>query len=172
MVWAVNTLSVEVPEGAETVLMGTRDYYRHLARARWVVSNDAMPTHYVKREGTRYGQTWHGTPLKRIGFDIDNLQMSNKNYLRQFGKDVAKWDALVSPNPFSTDILASALPLPRRHPRDRLPAQRHLLPAELGEQRRKSVRHRLGIAEDKRVILYARHGGTTTTTTPAATSSR
>lgn len=155
MVWAVNTLSVEVPEGAETVLTGTRDYYRHLARARWVVSNDAMPTHYVKREGTRYGQTWHGTPLKRIGFDIDNLQMSNKNYLRQFAKDVAKWDALVSPNPFSTDILASAF----RYRGDILeigyPRNDIFYQPELGEQRRKSVRHRLGIAEDKRVILYA-----------------
>jgi CDP-glycerol glycerophosphotransferase len=155
LVWAVNNLSVEVPEGAETVLTGSRDYYRHLARARWVVSNDSMPTHYVKRAGTRYAQTWHGTPLKRIGFHIDNLQMSNKDYLVQFAKDVAKWDTLVSPNPFSTDILASAFNyrgeiLEIGYPRNDIFYQ-----PEPREQRLKAIRHRLGLPEDKRVILYA-----------------
>jgi CDP-glycerol glycerophosphotransferase len=155
MVWAVNNLAVEVPEGAETVLTGSRAYYRHLARARWIISNDSMPNHYVKRQGTRYAQTWHGTPLKRIGFHIDNLQMSNKNYLHQFGKDVAKWDALVSPNPFSTDILASAFRyggeiLEIGYPRNDIFYQ-----PEVREQRLQAVRQRLGLPEDKRVILYA-----------------
>ena len=155
MVWAVENHGVETPPGAETVLAGTRDYYRALGRARWVVSNDSMPKHYVKREGTRYGQTWHGTPLKRIGFDIENLQMSNKNYLEQFAKEVLKWDALVSPNRYSTEIFRRAFAyegevLEIGYPRNDVfhrPEERAL--------RAERTRERLGIDPAKRVILYA-----------------
>lgn len=155
LVWAVEHLGVEVPDGAERVIVGGRDYYRHLARAKWLISNDAMPPHYVKRGGTRYAQTWHGTPLKRIGFDIENLQMSNKNYLVQFAKEVLKWDVLVSPNRFSTEILGRAFHfdgevLETGYPRNDIFHQQ----VERAE-RAAVTRRRLGLPEGKRVILYA-----------------
>lgn len=155
LVWAVEHLGVEVPHGAERVIVGGRDYFRHLARARWLISNDSMPAHYVKRAGTHYAQTWHGTPLKRIGFDIENLQMSNKNYLVQFAKEVVKWDVLVSPNRFSTEILGRAFRfggevLETGYPRNDIFHQE----SERAE-RASLTRHRLGLPEGKRVILYA-----------------
>ena len=153
--WAVEHHGVEVPDGVETVVVGSRDYYRALGRARWVVSNDSMPKHYVKREGSVYGQTWHGTPLKRIGFDIENLQMSNKNYLVQFAKEVAKWDALVSPNAYSTEIFRRAFRfdgpvLETGYPRNDVfhrPQDR--------AARTAAAAARLGLEPGKRVILYA-----------------
>ncbi len=155
MVWAVENHGVETPDGVETVLTGSRAYYRALGRARWVVSNDSMPKHYAKREGSHYGQTWHGTPLKRIGFDIENLQMANKDYLKQFAKEVAKWDALVSPNPFSTEIFRRAFRYEGRvletgYPRNDVfhrPSER--------TARTAAVRERLAIEPGKRVVLYA-----------------
>jgi CDP-glycerol glycerophosphotransferase len=155
LVWAVEHHGVEVPDGVETVVVGSRDYYRALGRARWVVSNDSMPKHYVKREGSVYGQTWHGTPLKRIGFDIENLQMSNKNYLVQFAKEVAKWDALVSPNAYSTEIFRRAFRfdgpvLETGYPRNDVfhrPQDR--------AARTAAAAARLGLEPGKRVILYA-----------------
>jgi CDP-glycerol glycerophosphotransferase len=155
MVWAVEDNGVETPEGVETVLTGSRAYYRALGRARWVVSNDSMPKHYAKREGSLYGQTWHGTPLKRIGFDIENLQMANKDYLKQFAKEVGKWDALVSPNAYSTEIFRRAFRydgpvLETGYPRNDVFHR----PAERAE-RTAAVRERLGIEPGKRVILYA-----------------
>ncbi len=155
LVWAVEHHGVEVPDGVETVVVGSRDYYRALGRARWVVSNDSMPAHYAKRSGSTYGQTWHGTPLKRIGFDIENLQMANKNYLVQFAKEVAKWDALVSPNAYSTEIFRRAFRydgpvLETGYPRNDVfhrPDER--------AARTAAVVERLGIEPGKRVILYA-----------------
>jgi len=155
MVWVVEHLGVEVPDGAERVILGGHDYFRHLARARWLISNDSMPPHYVKRAGTSYAQTWHGTPLKRIGFDIENLQMSNKNYLKQFAKEVVKWDVLVSPNHFSTEILGRAFRfggevLEIGYPRNDVFHQ-----AEQRAERAAQARRRLNLPEGKRVILYA-----------------
>ncbi len=154
-VWAVTDHSVEVPTGAEVVLTGSRAYFRHLARARWLVTNDSMPPHYVKRKGTRYGQTWHGTPLKRIGFDIDSLQMANKNYLVQFGHDVAKWDALVSPNRFSTEILRRAFRYPGELLEIGYPRNDIFYQGDVREARGAAARRRLGLPDGKRVILYA-----------------
>lgn len=154
-VWAVQDLSVEVPDGVTRVLVGGRDYYRHLARSRWVISNDSMPPHYVKRDGSRYGQTWHGTPLKRIGFDIENIQMANKNYLVQFAKDVAKWDALVSPNAFSTEILRRAFRYDGEILEIGYPRNDIFHRPELAEPQAAATRRRLGLPEGKRVILYA-----------------
>ncbi len=155
MVWAVEHHGIETPDGAETVIVGGREYFRELGRVRWVVSNDSMPTYFVKRNGVRYAQTWHGTPLKRIGFDIENLQMSNQRYLEQFAREVAKWDALISPNPFSSGIFPGAFGfggpiLEIGYPRNDI----FFREAER-EARAAAARARLGLPADRTVVLYA-----------------
>ena len=155
LVWAVEDHGVEVPDGVETVVNGSRAYFRALGRARWVVSNDSMPKHYAKRDGSRYGQTWHGTPLKRIGFDIENLQMANKDYLKQFAKEVAKWDALVSPNPTRPRSSGGRSATTARCSRPGTRATTSSTAAEDRAARTAAVRERLGIEPGKRVILYA-----------------
>ena len=172
LVWAVEHHGVEVPDGVETVVVGSRDYYRALGRARSVVSNDSMPKHYVKRPGSRYGQTWHGTPLKRIGFDIENLQMANKNYLTQFAKEVAKWDALVSPNAYSTEIFRRAFRfdgpvLETGYPRNDVFHRPD-------ERRRAPLRPRSGSASTPASASSSTppRGATTSSTSRVATSSR
>ncbi len=154
-VWVITSHNVEVPEDVETVLFGSREYFRHLARARWLVSNDSMPTHYRKRPGQVYVQTWHGTPLKRIGFDIDNLQMSNPKYLEQFAVEVTTWDALVSPNAFSTEILARAFRFDGPVLQTGYPRNDVFHRDDEREARAAAVRRRLDLPEDKRIVMYA-----------------
>src|SRR4051812_15241641 len=55
--------------GTTPVDMGSWGYLRRIGRAGAVVSNTYMPANFVKRPGVTYLQTWHGTPLKRIGLD-------------------------------------------------------------------------------------------------------
>ena len=50
-----------------------------------------MAGHYHKRDGQVYVQTWHGTPLKKIGFDITQPQfISGAGYFEVLAADVAK----------------------------------------------------------------------------------
>src|SRR5579862_9147440 len=105
----VTDYGVAVPAGDRVVLSGTEEYFEALARCRYVVSNDDMPPEYRKRDGQIYLQTWHGTPLKRIGFDIGKPQFaSGSAYLDRLAADVARWDLLLSQNAFSTPILRRA----------------------------------------------------------------
>ncbi|ROO88314.1 CDP-glycerol:poly(glycerophosphate) glycerophosphotransferase [Actinocorallia herbida] len=154
-IWVVRDTSLEAPPGATVVRQWSRDYYRALARSKYVVANDDMPSSYVKRDGQTYVQTWHGTPLKKIGFDIGQVRFASGNaYLEHLEKDVSKWDVMLSPNPFSTPILREAFRftgemLETGYPRNDL---LHSPTAPLVAAR---VRARLGIGEGKKVVLYA-----------------
>jgi len=107
--WAVTDYSVPVPAGGTAVLRGTQEYYEALARSKYLISNDDMQAPFRKRDGQTYLQTWHGTPLKKIGFDIANPQfISGTAYFDHLAQDVAQWDLLLSPNPFSTPIMRGA----------------------------------------------------------------
>jgi CDP-glycerol glycerophosphotransferase len=100
-------------------------------------------------------QTWHGTPLKRIGLDVDRPQFaSGLIYPDLLRADVAHWDLLLSPNGFSTPIFRRAFGYdgeimesgyPRNDPLHR-PGQ---------AERAAAIRARLGLPEGKRVVLYA-----------------
>ena len=153
--WAVNDWSVPLPDGATGVLTGTEDYFEALARARYLISNDDMTPAYAKRDGQVYVQTWHGTPLKRIGFDVDQPQfMSGTSYLDHLARDVAKWDLLLSPNPFSTPIMQRAFRYDGEICESGYP-RNDLLCSPDTERIAEQVRARLGIPAGKRVVMYA-----------------
>lgn len=143
------------PDGARTVLQNSREHYEVLARARYIVGNDPQPEWFRKRDGQTYVQTWHGTPLKRIGFDIENPRFAAaRGYLKRFAVDVAQWDLLVSPNPFSTPIMRRAF----RYDGEVIEAgypRNDVLLADGRDELAARVRERLGIEPGKRAVLYA-----------------
>jgi CDP-glycerol glycerophosphotransferase len=154
-IWAVADHSVPAPDGAKTVLTGTEDYFEALGRSRYVIANDDMGLNYHKRDGQVYVQTWHGTPLKKIGFDITQPQfISGVGYFEVLAADVAKWDLLLSPNPFSTPIMRRAF----RYEGDVLESgypRNDVLRSGDADRIAADVRQRLGLPEGKRVVLYA-----------------
>ena len=152
--WVVNDWSTPVPADGTGVLRGTREYFDALARSRWIVSNDDMQLPFRKRDGQFYLQTWHGTLLKRIGFDVANPQfISGAAYFDHLARDVAQWDLLLSPNPFSTPLMRRAFRYEGEiaeygYPRNDVMLRPDV--AEIGA----AVRSRLGIPAGKRVVLY------------------
>ncbi|WP_289010019.1 bifunctional glycosyltransferase family 2 protein/CDP-glycerol:glycerophosphate glycerophosphotransferase, partial [uncultured Thermomonospora sp.] len=151
-VWITSDGRFQPPEGARTVLRGSRKHVEALAQARYLVANDPMPHWLEKRPEQVYLQTWHGTPLKKIGHDIERPAYRNpQDYLRRFDRDVAQWDALVSPNPFSAPIWRRAFRYDGELLEVGYPRNDVLFRPELAAR----VRSRLGLTEGKRVVLYA-----------------
>ncbi|QNE48466.1 glycosyltransferase [Glaciihabitans sp. INWT7] len=74
-------------------------YVRALATSGYLVNNATFPAEFSKRPGQVYLNTWHGTPLKRMGYDMPNGALDSANTLRNF---VAA-DFLLSQNPFMTE---------------------------------------------------------------------
>ena len=124
-IWAINDWSVPVPDGAAAVLIGTRAYFAALARSRYLVYNDHVPLPYRKRRGQRHVQTWHGTPLKRIGYDIGEPAMaSGRRYLRLHGRGRRPVGHAAVAEPVQHPDHAAGVRVRRRDLRDRLPAGR------------------------------------------------
>jgi glycosyltransferase involved in cell wall biosynthesis len=105
-------------------------------------------------ESSGYLQTWHGTPLKRIGFDIERPQFaSGTAYLDHLAEEVRKWDLLLSQNAFSTPIFRRSFRFGGEICEHGYP--RNDILARGGGERAAEVRRRLGIPAGKRVVLYA-----------------
>jgi len=78
------------------VRTGSVGYFRALARSGWLVNNATFPTEFSKRPGQTYLNTWHGTPLKKMGYDINDPASRVANVVRNF----LQADYLVAANPF------------------------------------------------------------------------
>ncbi|MGW7354206.1 bifunctional glycosyltransferase/CDP-glycerol:glycerophosphate glycerophosphotransferase [Streptomyces sp. NPDC054784] len=152
--WAVRDGQALVPSGARAVVQGSAEWHEALGRCRWLVGNTHFPRWFERREGQVAVQTWHGTPLKRIGLDLAETTFANHEYLASLAERSAQWSMLLSPNRFSTPILARAFGyegevLESGYPRN------DLLYADDRDDRARAVRERLGVPRDKRVVLYA-----------------
>lgn len=80
-------------------------------RANFWIFNSRMPTWLNKNKHTRYIQTWHGTPLKKLGLDIEEVAISNsddKTYKMEFIKEAQRWDILLAQNSYSAQIFKRA----------------------------------------------------------------
>ncbi len=59
-------------------------YYRALATSGYLINNATFPVEFSKRPEQVYLNTWHGTPLKRMGFDIGDPASRVANVIRNF----------------------------------------------------------------------------------------
>ena len=99
----------DVPAPAARFAPNGARHLRAMGRAGCVVTNVSMPDFWRKPPGVKYLQTWHGTPLKRIAFDIERPSFpGHRRHLARLARDVARWDYLVSPNAFSTGVFRRA----------------------------------------------------------------
>jgi CDP-glycerol glycerophosphotransferase len=153
--WVTADGQFSVQDGTHVILAHSREHFEALARARYVIANDNMPRWFRKREGQLCLQTWHGTPLKRIGLDIGRPQFpSGLIYRDLLRESVANWDVLLSPNRFSTTIFRGAFGfggeiLESGYPRN------DALHRPDREERAAAIRRQLGLPAHKRIILYA-----------------
>ncbi|WP_353485800.1 CDP-glycerol glycerophosphotransferase family protein [Apilactobacillus xinyiensis] len=105
-----NKLKAEYPE-IKLVKRFMPKWVYLMARANFWAFNSRIPGWWKKNRNTTYIQTWHGTPLKKLGVDIDNVEMPNistKKYKHEFIKESHRWSYLIAPNQYSKDIFSRA----------------------------------------------------------------
>ncbi len=139
------------PSDVDTVEIDGPDARPTLESADLVVASTHIEVEWTKSPGTRYLQTWHGTPLKRIHHDA---LIVPDGRLALLDRDVARWDVLLSPNAASTPRLRKAFAFDgpvweTGYPRN------DLLVSPGAPAARAAVRRELGLGEETRVVLYA-----------------
>lgn len=143
-----------IPGPAKQVKRFSIKYFYYLARAKYWVSNSRLPIYLNKREGNIYLQTWHGTPLKMLVFDMKDIYSADPNYKSNFYKQSRRWDYLSSANQYSSTIFRRAFQFEKElleygYPRN------DILYNKNNEKDIISLKNKLELPLDKKVILYA-----------------
>lgn len=157
-VWIVNDLELAPDEyrNLEDVVFvrtGSDLHLRYLASAKYLVNNATFPPWFIRREGQKYLNTWHGTPLKTLGRDMRGRLLEHKTFTR----NLLHSTHVISPNPHTTEVLT------------RTNETQGLLTARVAEtgypridltmnatdREVAALRTRLGIKPTDEVVLYA-----------------
>ncbi|MGY1604341.1 CDP-glycerol glycerophosphotransferase family protein [Geodermatophilus sp. SYSU D00815] len=141
----------DFPAAARTVEYGTAEARATLESADVVVAGDHVHLDWEKQPGTVYLQTWHGTPLKRIHNDV---RWAPEGRLARLDRDIARWDALLSPNPASTPLFRRAFGFTGPVHETGYP-RNDVLRSPDAPAIRARVRRQLGIPEGRTAVLYA-----------------
>jgi CDP-glycerol glycerophosphotransferase len=111
-VWIVQRgAEKSMPEGVDYVYAGTLRYFRLLARSKYLINNVNFPDDVIKRTGSIYVQTHHGTPVKKMGLDLQDYPVGANQM--DFGKLLERcdrWDFSLSSNRFSTLVWERVYP--------------------------------------------------------------
>lgn len=156
-VWVVNRVQTGIEGNPIIVKPNTLKYYYYMATGKYFVNNGNFPDFYEKRKGTVHLQTWHGTPLKRLGFDIHPSSPSyEENTSEKLLRRIKRWDYLIAPNEYTGEILKRAYRYKNKilnvgYPRNDI----FYKPEDIKKNISKSVKEYLNIPADKKVILYA-----------------
>jgi len=145
---------VGFPQDVRLVRRESWRWYWSLARAEFWVDNQGFPRHVTKRRETTYIQTWHGTPLKRMGFDAPQLERANAATKRAHRAAMRRWSALLVPSEYFVETFVASYGYQGRLVRHGLP-RNDLLVRGVDEQWRRDMRAELGLPNDRRLVLYA-----------------
>lgn len=158
LIWSVDKDSIPLFQemGVPYMKRFTLKWLFTFPRAQYWVNNVRYPKWMTRPKDTTYVQTWHGTPLKKLGTDIEEVHMpgtKTKKYRKNIKAESKNWSYLVAPNPYTHEILARAFHfngpmIDSGYPRN--DALQNEDPVKIAK-----IRKSLNIPDDKKIVLYA-----------------
>ncbi|MCY8066101.1 CDP-glycerol glycerophosphotransferase family protein [Bacillus haynesii] len=157
--WSVNPeyTGIFKEKGIPYIKRFTLKWLFAMARAEYWVVNSRLPLWIPKPKHTTYLQTWHGTPLKRLAVDMDEVHMPGTNtekYKKNFTMEASKWDYLISPNAYSTEIFARAFQFNKTMIESGYP-RNDFLHTDNNPKTVRELKEKMQLPSDKKVIIYA-----------------
>lgn len=150
IVWAFNNPDAfDIPRG-EKVKCDTLAYFKTVLKSRVWISNSTVERGLsFKGKHTFYFDTWHGTPIKKMGSDVGS---SNKSF-----KGKGNWavDYFTCQGEFEADVFGRVFCSVGRDKMHVIGLPRNDVYANYTEEYMLSLREKMGIPANKKVILYA-----------------
>ncbi len=163
MVWAfIEPLKHEVAPFAnlEVIVSKSDDYYKYFAMAKYWIVNSIVPEGIVKKDEQIYVQCWHGTPLKKLRYDIA-VNGSSLNSVEEIRKrndvDAKRFDYFISPSKYCTEKFTSAFNLKKLGKEDIIIEKgypRNDFLFNKSEEDILNIKKKLGLPKDKKVLFY------------------
>lgn len=131
------------------VITDENEACRILERAKYIFTDSGIRPKYIKKDGQVMTNTWHGTPLKLMGFDNPSEQPN----LGIIQKSLLYSDYLLYPNIYMMEIMLDAYMIGKIYPGKILIDGYPRNGVFLDDARRMEFRKILGV-EDKEVFAY------------------
>lgn len=162
-IWAfVEPDKHEIKEDERTTIVKSKskEYYKYCSIAKYWIVNSIMLEHITKKEGQVYVQCWHGTPLKRLRYDIE-VSEAVLNTVKEIRKrndiDAKRFDYFISPSKYCTEKFTSAFNLKALGKENIIIEQgypRNDFLFNKSEEDIIEIKKKIGIPLDKKVIFY------------------
>lgn len=118
-IWSVNSVEELRPvisqykqmKNVKFVIRNSREYLKRLATSKYLINNSTFQSYFIPKKEQVYINTWHGTPLKSMGFDIPGNPAHSQNVVRNFLSS----DYLLSPNEHTTNMFLHSYKLKGIH---------------------------------------------------------
>nr|WP_285890743.1 CDP-glycerol glycerophosphotransferase family protein [Mesobacillus maritimus] len=89
------------------VQRNSKEYLKYLSTCQYLINNSTFQSFFIPKKEQVYLNTWHGTPLKKMGFDIPGNPSHSQNVLRNF----LSTTYLLSPNSHTTKMFTDSYKL-------------------------------------------------------------
>ena len=156
--FVLENTKTEICGAAKKIKRNRLRYFFYYAIAGIWISDSRLPRYLIKRSQCIYIQTWHGTPLKKLGLDMDSVFMAGEkgidNYKKNFYENTQTWDYLIAQNNFSTHIFRRAFGFDKEvleigYPRN------DVLFTKNNDKDILELKKQLGLPLNKQIIIYA-----------------
>lgn len=165
-IWAFrnpeNYKELENNRNTKLVKIHSKKYKKYLAKAKYWIFNYKIPDYIYPKKNQIFVQCWHGTPLKRLGCDLehfDNVLNTMKGIKKRYKIEASKFSYFISPSKFASEKFISAWNLKETGKENIIleegyPRNDFLFNYTKNDE--ENIKKKLGIEKDNRkIILYA-----------------
>lgn len=154
--------NLEKNKNTSVVKIGAKEYKKCLAKAKYWIFNYKIPDFLYPKKNQIFVQCWHGTPLKRLGCDLehfDNVLNTIDGIKKRYKIEASKFTYFISPSKFASEKFISAWNLKEIGKENIIVEEgypRNDFLFNYNEKDVQKIRKKLGIENDSRkIILYA-----------------
>lgn len=161
-VWAFkNPEKYDLGKQTKIVKTNSKEYFKYLSSSKYWIVNSLVDVAIKKKKNQIYLQCWHGTPLKKLRYDIE-VKGSVLNTINEIRKkndlDAVKFDYFISPSKFCTEKFTSAFNLKKLGKENIIIEKGYPRNDYLFNYKKEDVekiKKTLKLPKNKKIILYA-----------------
>jgi len=153
---------LENNKNTKVIDMKSKEFYKILGKAKYWIFNYKIQDYIFPKENQVFVQCWHGTPLKRLGCDLEhfNNAMNTVSEIRKrYHIEASKFSYFLSPSKFASEKFITAWDLEKINKTDIMLEEgypRNDFLINYNEEDIERIKKSLNIEnETRKILLYA-----------------
>lgn len=153
---------LEENKNTKVISVKGKEYIQAMAKAKYWIFNYKIPDYIYPKKDQIFVQCWHGTPLKRLGCDLqhfDNALNTIEGMKKRYNEETKKFSYFLSPSKFASEKFISIWNMKENKKQDcvlELGYPRNDYLYNYTENDIKTIKSKLGIKNcTKKILLYA-----------------